>query len=728
MSFHRRIRASLVMSLAIIWILSPLAAASNAAATETTAIGAGVDADFKARLDELCRRIEEGRIDANIPGLALAVVHNDKVVLARGFGLADIEKNERVSAETIFAVGSTTKAFTAAVACMLDAEGKMSLDAPVRTYVPAFKLKDAEANEKVTVRDLLSHRTGITRMGILWAGGTLTTDEIVPLIAEAEPYRPFRSAFLYNNVMYMVAGKASANAANTTWHDLIQKRIFKPLGMNMSNTSVSATEKNPLSAKGYSWDDRAGEWDREDMRDIESAAPAGAINSNVLDMAQWIRFQLARGKVNGKQILDERYFEDIWSPHIQITPQMAYGLGWMLQEWQGKKVVEHGGNIDGFAAQVGLLPEENLGYCLLANITATPLQQGSLSLVWETLLGDSGAADAVAKAEVEAAGGTAAFSEKELARYEGKFFLEPMQANLTAQIKDGKLAVDVPGQQLYTLKWPDDEGKWYFELTDQIAVSFELPEDDGNAVAMSIYQGGATFRMPRASKAGLPSVADVIALRKKAGILKKSDESAATRSTGTIRFVHQGAGGAFSAHSKGNDRFLQVLDLGKIGKVQMAAIGDRAFRQQPGDEPEELDGKEAAEIRHENPLALFGDWLDYWQKVEVTGKRNFHGIDVIVVTLTDDIGESFEVFVHPETGVLAGYKRTTHSNGISMPLETRFLDNKQIDGVSMPMRTVTALPQSGDLVVQIDKIETGVEPLDDSAFILVSAEKAAGMK
>ena len=442
--------------------------------------------DFATRLANLEKRIEEERKKQHIPGVAIAVVKDDKVVLAKGFGYRDMETEQPVTPETLFAIGSTTKAFTATLIGMLSDDSKMSWDDPVDKHIPDFRLKVDTGDDKVTVRDLLCHRTGYARMSVLWAAGRLTRPEVIELAATAEPLGDFRKKFLYNNVMYMAAGQAAGKAADSDWESLVAARILDPLNMTDSTTSITVAQKDERLAKGYLWNEEKQEYKRLPMRNLDLIGPAGSINSNVKDMAQWVRFQLGKGEYEGKRLLSSEAHAETWKQQIEMTPGAGYGLGWMLQEWNGKKVIEHGGSIDGFAAQVTLLPEHNLGYVLLANVTATPLQQKSIDIVFSSLVGD-------------ASDNSGNVKRDEVAGLLGKYvanFGSWRDERFTVLIKDGKLALDVPGQRIYELKTPDSSGKWFFALTNQVAVSFRK-DDDGKSISLTMYQNGFEFECAR---------------------------------------------------------------------------------------------------------------------------------------------------------------------------------------------------------------------------------------
>lgn len=200
--------------------------------------------DVLTRLASLEKRIEEERKEQHIPGLAIAVVKDDKVVFAKGFGYSDIESKRPVTPETLFAVGSTTQAFTATLIGMLADDSKMSWDDPVEQYIPAFRRTVAKVDEWVTVRDLLCYCSGFTRMEILWAVGRLTQPEVIEFAATAKPYADLREKFLYNNVMYMAAGLAAGKAAESDWKSLVAARILNPLKMTDSTISITNAQKD----------------------------------------------------------------------------------------------------------------------------------------------------------------------------------------------------------------------------------------------------------------------------------------------------------------------------------------------------------------------------------------------------------------------------------------------------------------------------------------------------
>lgn len=437
------------------------------------------------RLDLLVEELEMQRQALHIAGMAIAIVKDDEVVLAQGFGVSDIETETPVTPETIFAIGSATKAFTATLVGMLVDEGKMDWDDPITNYLPYFQLdiESEDEHAEITIRDLLSHQTGYTRMGLLFASGEIPREEVLHAATAAQPYVGFREKFYYSNVMYMAAGVAAGKAAGSYWDTLIAERIIKPLGMDSTSTSVNQAQQDPRISLGYLWDEDIKAYKYKPMRNVDNIGPAGSINSNVLDMAQWLRFQLGIGEYVGKRLISEKQLRETRTSQIEIADGIKYGLGWMLREWEGQPVVEHGGNVDGFSAEVALLPESGLGFVLLTNASVSPLQQLSINMVWEALLG-----------EWEEDGG-----EVEYEPYIGEYianFGQFKDTEFTVLVQNDRLAIDVPGQQIFELKEPDEEGKWYFIISSDIAVSFER-DDVGNVVSMKLYQAGFTFELPR---------------------------------------------------------------------------------------------------------------------------------------------------------------------------------------------------------------------------------------
>ena len=332
-----------------------------------------------------------------VPGLALAVVRHDSVIYARGYGVRELGKPAPVDARTVFAIGSSSKAFTAAVVAMLVDEKKVSLDAPAAAYLPTFQLYDPYASRELTVRDLLSHRSGLARGELLWYGSGYDRDEILRHVRFLQPTWSFRSQFGYQNIMYVAAGQVAAHAANTTWDDLVTRRIFTPLGMTASSTTVRTLAGQADLASPHALVDDTLRVVRA-WRNIDNAGPAGSINSTALDMAQWVRLQLGHGVYAGRRLVSDRMMDEMHTPQIAIPLDTAarrlnpythfsnYGMGWFLEDYRGREVWHHGGNVDGFTALVAMLPEEQLGLVLLTNMNGTGLPMALMRRIFDLQL------------------------------------------------------------------------------------------------------------------------------------------------------------------------------------------------------------------------------------------------------------------------------------------------------------------------------------------------------
>ncbi len=314
-----------------------------------------------------------------VPGVAMAIVKNDRILLAKGFGYRDVAKQQPVTENTLFAIGSCTKAFTTMAIAMLVEEGVVDWDKPVRTYLPDFTLKDPFASERMTPRDLVTHRSGLPRHDMLWYGATFTRRQLFERLQYLEPSKDFRAAFQYQNLMYMTAGYLVGRVTGSTWESFVRKRILDPLDMRSSNFSVTEMQKAGDFALPYRKKDERVE--HIPFRNIDAMGPAGSINAPVKEMANWIMLHLNRGVFRGRRLVSENAIREMHTPQmVTDTPQRypevsaaTYGLGWFIQTYRGHKRVYHGGAIDGFTALVSLLPHDGLGMVVLANLSGTPL-------------------------------------------------------------------------------------------------------------------------------------------------------------------------------------------------------------------------------------------------------------------------------------------------------------------------------------------------------------------
>jgi CubicO group peptidase (beta-lactamase class C family) len=324
--------------------------------------------------------IEKGMQDWKLPGLSIVVVKDGKVAYLKGFGIHTLGNPAAVDADTQFGMMSTTKAMTALAIAMLVDEGKIKWDDPVTKYLPWFQMPTPYLTEQVTVRDLLRHNTGLGNADLLWTRGDLNTRQILERVHELKPAYSLRSGFVYQNVMYGAAGEVIAAASGMPWERFITTRILKPLKMNRSyalmSTMMAVNDQNRSSAH-FEIDDK--------LRVIKEVPvdfvpAAGASWSTARDAGNWLQFLLAGGQYEGKRLVSEENFRELFLPQALIPindfypstaltkPRWtAYGLGWFLQDYRNKFLAMHTGSMDGRTAIIGLLPDDHVGVYVFGN-------------------------------------------------------------------------------------------------------------------------------------------------------------------------------------------------------------------------------------------------------------------------------------------------------------------------------------------------------------------------
>jgi CubicO group peptidase (beta-lactamase class C family) len=567
------------------------------------------------RLERLVDILEQKRREFHVPGMALAVVKDDRIILARGFGLADMEAQRSVTPETVFAIGSSSKAFGTSLIGMLVDEGKMKWDDPIVRHLPYFKLKINGPKEgaQVTLRDLLCHRTGLMRMNLLLLHAGASREEALRLATQAEPMVGFRKSFHYTNVMHTAAGEAAARAEGKDWDSLIRERIFDPLDMAHTTTSVQTASKGPHIATGYIWEEYVQRSKPLALRPLDIMGPAGAIHSCASDMANWVRFQLKQGEFEGKRLLSESSHQETWTPQFLFSENNAYALGWFVQDWNGQLLVQHGGGVDGFSTQVALLPESQLGYVLLCNNQSSPLTRASMNIVWETLLG-------------------------------------------------------------------------------------EKPE--------------------------LPTVEEILRLRRSDAARQTVRDWGGFRLTGTVARPQSGVNGSISWAAAGHDRFIQEQDFDRLGHVTLAlnpekaAVSDTVFLYQ------ELRGRFYTQARLQHPAAVFGDWREFFETMEVTGKKEQKGRAVYTLKLTAKDVPPYTVTVDAETGdLLSANTQWMRPGSTAQMVEISiFEEYREVQGLRIPYKITTMNPYHGRIIMQFEDLETQIM-LRDDLFTLPSPDK-----
>ena len=407
-----------------------------------------------------------------VPGAAITIVNGDEVLYSKGFGVRERGGSKPVTPDTLFAIGSTSKAFTTTAMAMLVDEGKMAWDDPVRKHVEFFRLSDPLADGNVTLRDLVSHRTGLSRNDALWYGSPWAREEIIRRIGLVLLTQPFRSTWQYQNIMFLTAGYAVGVASKSTWEDFVQKRIFDPLGISGADFSVTVAEKAPDHATPHR-KHRDGKIEPIPWRNIDNIGPAGSINAGVADLSKWLRFQLSDGTFQGKRLVSAKNLEETHTPQMVMriegptkelaqhteTNQMSYGLAWFIQDYRGHHLVWHSGGIDGFITNVTLAPKEKLGIAIVSNLSPTSLPLAVRNSALDLLLGlpkkDWNAlyAEQVKKAEAEQKKRQAEREAKrqkgtrpsrDLAAYTGAYE-DPAYGRARISLEDGSLSLQWSG-------------------------------------------------------------------------------------------------------------------------------------------------------------------------------------------------------------------------------------------------------------------------------------------
>ncbi len=341
--------------------------------------------------------------DWKVPGLALAIVVDREVVLCKGYGYRDTERKLDVTPHTLFPIASSTKAFTTMSLALLADEGKLDWDIPVREYLPAFRLFDPVATERMTPRDLVTHRSGLPRHDLVWYHATATRAELFDRLRYLEPNADIRTVVQYNNLMYMTAGYLAGHLAGTSWEDVVQDRIFAPLGMAESLFTGPAVAGVVDRAAPYKKNRETKLVElipayavSQDLEMDDPLGPAGSICSTAEDMARWLLLHLNGGAHGDVQVVSRAQLDQLHTPQVVFpgsigqfpeTPHNSYALGWFVEPYRGANVVHHGGNIDGFTSLVTFMPERGAGAVILMNMDGSPVREIIANNLYDRLLG-----------------------------------------------------------------------------------------------------------------------------------------------------------------------------------------------------------------------------------------------------------------------------------------------------------------------------------------------------
>lgn len=383
------------------------------------------------RLAGIEKELEKLLNDWHAAGFAVAIVEKDKIIYSKGFGYRDVEKKLPATANTLFAIGSVTKSFTASLIGVLEKEGKIDIDKPASGYLPTLKFYSDALTNSVSLRDMMSHRTGLPRHDFSWyLFSTNSRDSVLQRIQYQEPTAPLRQVWQYNNFMFTAQAAIAEKITGKSWEENISEKFLKPLGMTNSNLDIKSLETYAEPAIGYGLK-KDSIIKKLDYYQIASMAPAGSINSSASEMANWLITWINGGKYKGKEIIPAKHFVQAISSQAIIGGGLPskerpdvffqnYGFGWSLSSYKGHYRVDHGGNIDGFSANASFFPTDSIGIVVLSNQDGSRIPNLARNIIADRLLnekyfdwsGDAKAAAAKAKVQAAEAKKTATSNRK----------------------------------------------------------------------------------------------------------------------------------------------------------------------------------------------------------------------------------------------------------------------------------------------------------------------------
>ncbi len=353
----------------------------------------GAPAANKPSLDGLDEFIVEQMKEWNVPGLAIAIVRDGKVVHSKGYGFRDVERKLAVTPATLFAIGSITKSFAVVTLGMLADEGKLDWDKPVREYLPSFRLYDPVASERITVRDLVSHRSGLPGHDFFMYETGFSQKEMIERLRYLEPSQDLRTTYQYSNLLFMTAGYLAGQLAGTTWEELTRQKVLVPLGMGRTNFSVRESQKTGDFALPYQKVNEEVKEIPHVFLNFPEEGAAGIINSSVEDMSRYLLFYLNEGNDGKSQILSRNNILQMQTSMIAMPwprytefGHWSYGMGLRITTYRGHKLVSHGGGLGGFSAFFSFLPAEEIGVVVLTN-SENPLPTIVTHNAYDRLLG-----------------------------------------------------------------------------------------------------------------------------------------------------------------------------------------------------------------------------------------------------------------------------------------------------------------------------------------------------
>jgi hypothetical protein len=560
----------------------------------------------------------------------------------------------------------------------------------------------------------------LNRTDLAMVTGKLNREELIKVAGMAKPTAKLGEKWQYQNVMYAAAGEVVAKAQKSTWDKLIVTRIFKPLGMNNSDTTVAEMQKSKDYSLGYDYNPSTKVTRHLPQREIPAAAPAGAINSSARDMAQWVRVMLNNGTLNSRRLVSEKNFDELVRKQINIGGSVDYGLGWFLRQWNGHKVVEHGGNIDGFNAQVAFMPDQKLGFVLLTNVTASPLGAFAMNTIWKNFVADS-------KAVAEGPTAPASDPKAEV----GKYRLQEAGINFDVDFKDGKLTVSVPGQPPYPL---ENLGGRRYKLGPPAPAGFfatfrpakDKPADtelfieqpQGNVVLLKLP---AENTVATAVPESTPPIAIDDLLTKMIAAYGGEENLRKHKSSVTtvdIDLENQGvlAKGTITARAPNQTASeMTFTTLGKkIGSLTSYFDGSAGGEIVSFGPPETFSGKRLEDVKAGSDFYEVLNWKKNYEKITFKRMGKVGDEDVYIIERRNDKGTPILDYVSTKSFLVLRRDSVipSETSGIELPQTEAFSDFRSVDGVMIPFKTVSNNIANGDIVLKIVDIKFDVEVPD----------------
>ncbi|MDB4905747.1 MAG: beta-lactamase [Gemmatimonadetes bacterium] len=471
------------------------------------------------------RYAEEAMRDWKVPGVAIAVVKDDAVLFSRGYGVRDIAGKAPVTPSTVFALGSVTKSFTAALVAQDVAAGRLQWDDALSARLPGFVTASPALTATLTLRDVLAHRSGLPRGDMMWYASQNSRDENVRRVRYMQPDAAPRTGFSYQNVLYLAAGQAVGAANHSSWDALMRDRLLAPLGMRTATTSMADLRAMSDVATPHAIvNDTLRTVPR---RDGDNVAPAIALNASALDMAQWIRMELNGGTLDGREIVAAAALRETQRAQqaVPLSPASAelypgassldYGMGWFISDYRGDRVLQHGGNIDGMSALVVLVPARHIGFVILTNLDRTAMPSALAYRLIDDLVGRAphdwsgemlrteraiAGQSRLARQMTDARAAISKGPTHALAQYAGTF-ADSLYGDLSVRVENGALVATLRNTISGTLQPLTDDSfriEWSDPMVGSSTVSFRM--DDESRVSAAHLDGLASFGVRAGSR------------------------------------------------------------------------------------------------------------------------------------------------------------------------------------------------------------------------------------